>query len=60
MVNIFADAFQSCLKDGLDGTVDYMMIPSAFITLLVLFLSAIYIPINHTVSVRALSYTQLQ
>ena len=31
VLKIFAETFQSCFKDGLDGTTDYRMIPSAII-----------------------------
>ena len=33
VVKIFAETFHSCFKDGLDGTTDYRMIPSAIILL---------------------------
>ena len=37
-MKIFAEAFQSCFKDGLDGTIDFRMIPSAIVLISVLFL----------------------
>ena len=38
VVKIFAEAIQSCFKDGLDGTIDFRMIPSAIILIAILFL----------------------
>ena len=38
VVKIFAETFQSCFKDGLDGTIDFRMIPGAIVLISVLFL----------------------
>ena len=48
---IFAESFQSCFKDGLDGTFDYRMIPSAIILISVLFATLLsYVPIALPIS----------
>ena len=44
MVKIFAETFQSSFKDGLDGTIDYRMIPSAIILITILFAIVFHLP----------------
>ena len=44
VVKIFAETFQSCFKDGLDGTFDYRMIPGAMILIAILFAVFLYVP----------------
>ena len=36
VVKIFAETFQSCFRDGVDGTIDFRMIPSAIIFIYIL------------------------
>ena len=43
-MKIFAETFQSCFKDGLDGTIDYRMIPSAIILISILFAIVLSLP----------------
>ena len=38
VVKIFAEAVQCCFKDGLDGTIDFRMIPGAIVLISVIFL----------------------
>ena len=51
-MKIFAETFQSCFKDGLDGTIDFRMIPSAIVLISVLFLGN-----NFVFSMRPHGYT---
>ena len=40
----FAETFHSCFKDGLDGTIDYRMIPIAIIFISILFAIVLSLP----------------
>ena len=55
VVKIFAETFQSCFKDGLDGTFDYRMIPGAIIFISILFAVLLYVPRSFIASPTTLS-----
>ena len=55
-MKIFAETFQSCFKDGLNGTFDYKMIPSAIILVSMLFAILLSLPIDSIVTPVSLSY----
>ena len=49
VVKIFAETFQSCFKDGLDGTFDYRIIPGSMILISILCAIVLPLPSNSIV-----------
>ena len=57
VVKFFAETFQSCFKDGLDGTIDYRMIPSAIILISVLLIIILPLLSDSTFSMGPHAYS---
>ena len=51
------ETFQSCFKDGLDGTIDYRMIPSAIILISVIFIIILPLVSDSAFSMEAHAYS---